>query len=58
MREKEKLEDMPERIVIDINNSSDSAIKELILWLMDRKNIEWSLEDYIHHENQRFRGEQ
>lgn len=57
MQEKIKLEDMPERIVIDIDHSSDSAIKELILWLLDN-DVEWSLEDYIHHENQRLRGEQ
>ena len=33
-----------EILVIDLNNSDDAFVKNLILTLMDRNDIEWSLE--------------
>jgi hypothetical protein len=54
----EKIEIEVERIVIDVDHSSDKGIKELILWLMSRNDVEWSLEDYHFFDLKRIRGEQ
>lgn len=47
--------DIPDRIVIDVDASSPESIRELIMWLMDKRDVEYSLQDYIYHSNQSLR---